>query len=149
MKKTRSQGIMLATAMSLLASLGGGIAPVAAEGSGSKAAMAAEATVTGTLVDTKCYSMNAMNSGNDHMTPNGEVKGCAATCAGMGIPVGLVDDAGHLHVVIAPASLFAPHMTKTARVTGMVAPDGAGIVASKAEVKEGESWVEVKLATMM
>ena len=44
-------------------------------------------TVTGSLIDTKCYSMDARNKGMDHITPMGEMKGCGALCARLGIPV--------------------------------------------------------------
>ncbi|MEE9214212.1 MAG: hypothetical protein V3U54_05350 [Thermodesulfobacteriota bacterium] len=45
-------------------------------------------TFSGILVDTKCYGMNNDNFTNDHMTPKGNMPGCAAMCAKMGIPVG-------------------------------------------------------------
>ena len=40
-------------------------------------------TYSGILIDTKCYAMNNDNITNDH----GEMKGCAAMCSKMGIPV--------------------------------------------------------------
>ena len=107
----------------------------------------------GTLVDTKCYSlMPKMNAGNDHqiMGPDGklmEVKGCAAACASMGIPVGLLDKKGKLHVLAAPAGQLAPYMAKEARIAGQETK--GVIVIDKLEVKEGGSWKEVKLVYMM
>ncbi len=106
-------------------------------------------TVQGTLIDTKCYSMNAMNKGNDHMTPKGEVPSCATACAAMGIPVGVLDAKGKVTVLIAPANLFSSHMAKTAKVTGMPALNGGGVIADKVLVKDGASWTEVKVTTMM
>ena len=44
-------------------------------------------TVSGSLIDTKCYSMDSRNMGNDHITPMGEMKGCGTLCAKLGIPV--------------------------------------------------------------
>lgn len=48
-----------------------------------KMATAKPVTVEGTLIDTKCYSMNPANKGNDHETPSGKVEACAAACAKM------------------------------------------------------------------
>jgi hypothetical protein len=109
-------------------------------------------SVQGTLVDMKCYSMNAENSGQDHMTPKGKMPACATACAKMGIPVGILvegEDDSKLLVIITPSNMLADHMAKQARITGMPALDGHGIIPDKVEVKEGDKWKEVKIATMM
>jgi hypothetical protein len=111
-------------------------------------------TIEGTLVDTKCYSMMPKaNAGNDHKAMKGDammdVPGCAAACANMGIPAGVVDGKGKLTTIIAPAASFASHMSKTVRITGTPAPDGAGIVADKAQYKDGASWKDISIVTMM
>jgi hypothetical protein len=109
-------------------------------------------TVQGTIVDMKCFSMNAANSGNDHMTPKGQMPACATACAKMGIPVGILvesKDDSRLLVIITPASMLADHMAKEARITGMPALDGHGIIPDKVQVKNGDKWEEVKIATMM
>ncbi len=106
-------------------------------------------TVKGTLIDTKCYSMNAMNAGNDHKTPKGDMPSCATACAAMGIPVGVLDNKGNVTVIVAPANIFADHMAKTAKVTGMPALNGGGVIADKVQVKDGGKWTEVKVTTMM
>lgn len=139
-----------ALALALITLGFGALSTVHAGPQGGMMAMPKPVTIEGTLVDSKCYSMNAMNSGNDHMTPKGEVKACATACASMGIPVGVLDKKGALTIVIAPANLFASHMTKTARVTGAPAVDGHGVIADKVEVKEADgSWKDVPVVTMM
>ena len=118
-----------------------------------KATTPSAGTYEGTLVDTKCYSlMPKMNAGNDHqiMGADGklmEVRGCATACANMGIPVGLLDKKGNLHVLAAPAGQIAPYMAKEAKVTGK--ETNGVVVIDKLEVKEGDSWKEVKLVYMM
>jgi len=116
---------------------------------GEMMAMPDPITVKGTLIDTKCYSMNAMNSGNDHMTPKGEMPNCATACAAMGIPVGILGKDGTVTVVIAPAAVFAEHMTKTVKITGLPALNGGGVIADKVLVKDGAAWTEVAVTTMM
>ncbi|MFQ5962733.1 MAG: hypothetical protein ACE5KZ_00435 [Candidatus Scalinduaceae bacterium] len=104
-------------------------------------------TFSGILVDTKCYAMNNENVTNDH----GKMKGCAAMCAKMGIPVGLLIDGkknGKVYVLAVPAPKLADHMGKWARVTG-VEKFKRGLVLEKIEVKKGEIYEEVKIQTMM
>ena len=118
--------------------------------------------VTGTLVDSKCYTKAAevmnkpkMNFGNTHMVPGKdgkmmEVPNCATACANMGIPAAIVEGGepgGKTYTLIAPASVFAEHMTKEARITGDLT--SAGLVVGKAEVKEGGEWKEINISTMM
>lgn len=109
--------------------------------------------IEGTLVDTKCYSMMPKaNAGNDHMVKGHdgelmEMKGCATACANMGIPVGVLDKKGEMHVLSVPANQLAKHMAKEVRIDGMEA-EGV-ILVEKIEVKEGNSWKEIKIATMM
>jgi hypothetical protein len=115
-----------------------------------------EVTITGKLIDTKCYGMNHANHGNDHVAPgtNGEMttlSKCATACAGMGIPVGLLEGGekgAKVYVLITPAGALAEHQAKDARVTGMSAY-GGGIIPTKVEVKEGAKWVDVTPAGMM
>ncbi len=115
-----------------------------------KMAMAKPITIEGTLIDTKCYSMSTTNKGNDHMTPEGTKPACAAACAKMGIPVGLLTAKGNVLVILAPAPAFKDHMAATARVTGTKAFGGAAIVPDKAEVKGADgNWTEVSTREMM
>ena len=107
-------------------------------------------TVSGTLIDTKCYGMMPSNIANDHETPKGTMPKCAAACASMGIPVAVLTDDGDVIVLVAPAASFADHMAHTIKVTGMKVFDGSSMIVDKAEVrgKDGK-WSEVKIATMM
>jgi len=114
-------------------------------------------TVTGKLIDTKCYGMNHMNHDNEHMVPMeggkmGKMPNCATACAGMGIPVGIVEgdyQKGKTYVLITPAGALAEHMARQARVTGELAYKG-GIIPDKIEVKNDDGdWEEVSVATMM
>ncbi len=115
--------------------------------------MGTPVTVAGTLIDTKCYSMNHANMGNDHMMPDGStVPSCATACANMGIPVGLLEGGmadAKVFALITPAMGLADHMAHEARITGMPAFDN-GIIPNKIEVKDAEgNWIEVATATMM
>lgn len=115
-------------------------------------------TVTGTLIDTKCYGMNHDNHGNEHMVmkPDGtgmmQVASCATACASMGIPVGLLEGGkkdGKVFILVTPAGQLAEHAAKEARVTGQEAYPGA-IIPMKVEVKNADGeWEEVHIATMM
>lgn len=112
-------------------------------------------TVEGILVDSKCYEksialhMPHPNVGVDHMTPNGEVKGCAIKCARMGIPVAVLEDNGTLLILAAPSRAFAADMARRVRVTGMT-PFAGSIVPAKVEVQAADgTWKEIKFSTMM
>lgn len=105
-------------------------------------------TVEGTLVDSKCYSMAPdKNAGNDHMTPKGVMKKCGTACANMGIPVNLLTADGNVYTLAVPASQIADHVGKTARASGKLLQ--RTLVVNKLEVKEGNTWKEVSVATMM
>lgn len=106
-------------------------------------------TVTGVLVDTKCYSMNPANVGNDHDTPKGRVPSCAAACAKMGLPVGLRTANGQVIVLVAPSGAFADYMAKEARATGAKVYQGS-LRPDKVEVRGADGqWKEISIATMM
>lgn len=115
-----------------------------------------EVTVTGKLIDTKCYGMNHGNVENDHMAPGKDGKmttlpKCATACAGMGIPVGILEGGkadGKVYVLVTPAGALSNHQAKEARVTGTTVYAGS-IMPSKIEVKDGGKWVDVTPAGMM
>jgi len=116
-----------------------------------------EITVTGTLIDTKCYGMNHDNTENEHTVPMkdgsmGKMPNCATACAQMGIPVGLLEKGkkdGKVYIIVAPAGQLAEHAAKDARITGDLAYPG-GILPKKIEVKNDDgTWEEVQIATMM
>jgi hypothetical protein len=106
-------------------------------------------TITGTVVDTKCYAMSAENFGDQH----GDMPGCGAACANMGIPVGVVKDGKKgdpAVILLAPAKGFASVMGKTVRVNGTSTWNGAAIIPTKVEVQDEKgNWTEVKTKSMM
>ncbi len=110
-------------------------------------------TYSGKLVDSKCYSMMPkMNAGNDHMVKGMKgkpmkVKACAAACASMGIPVGLLTKGGKMLVLAIPAGQLSQQMAKTARIKGKVM--NGVLIVDKLEVKNGKKWSEVKISYMM
>jgi hypothetical protein len=129
---------------------------------GEKDKMAKPTTIQGTLVDSKCYLSGVamgnppMNFGNKHKVPGKdksmmEVPSCATACANMGIPAAIVEGevpGGKTYIIVAPASMFAEHMTKTAKITGILADNGA-LIAKKVEIKDGNQWKEIPIPSMM
>lgn len=115
-----------------------------------------DVTITGKLIDTKCYGMNSGNVNNDHMAPGKDgkmmtVPNCATACAGLGIPVGILEGGkadGKVFVLVTPAGALAKHQAKEARVSGMPVYGGS-ILPTKIEVKEDGKWVDVTPAGMM
>jgi len=112
------------------------------------------ASYTGTLVDTKCYTMMPKaNAGNDHKVKDMktgnmmDMPNCAAACATMGIPVALLTKSGKIHVLAAPANQLAKHMAKDARIEGK--ESNGVLIVEKLEVKDGNKWSEVEIAYMM
>lgn len=107
-------------------------------------------TVTGTLIDTKCYSMDGRNKGKDHMTMHGEMKGCATLCANLGIPVAVLTSKGEVWTLVTPSKDLADHMAENARVTGAAVYGGHEIRPDKIEVQDaGGNWSEVKITMPM
>ena len=114
------------------------------------AAEGKEKTIQGILVDTKCYGLDSRNKGQDHITPKGKVPNCASASAKLGIPVGVLiagKKGGDVVFLVVPASQLAAHMGKQVKVTGKT-PYPLGMIPTLIQVKDGEEWVEVKLAMM-
>lgn len=113
-------------------------------------------TVSGKLIDTKCYGMDNANLEDEHAVLQHEEKiqipSCATACANMGIPVGLLKDGkqgSKVYVLITPSNQLANYMAKETRVTGSPTFEG-GLIPEKIEVmNETGEWEEVQLATMM
>lgn len=102
---------------------------------------------TGILVDTKCYSMDNDNLGNEHMS----MEKCATMCAKMGIPVGLLIDGkkgGKLYILTLPAPALAEYMGQQVKVFGTKTSKGL-IMPDKIEIKKGEKYEEIDIKTMM
>lgn len=132
---------------------GGLLAPVAKAQDGSSTKVekkaAKKTTVEGILVDSKCYAMNHANVGNDHQSPDGVMKGCAAKCAKDGIPVAVLQENGKVLILAAPAKAFATYMAQHVRVVGMVPFEGT-LIPDKVEVRSADGkWKEVEIKTMM
>ena len=96
----------------------------------------------GTLVDGRCYMMNAANVGDDH----GNTKQCAMMCLKSGAPAALLTADKKLLMIATYSPAFADVAAQHVRVTGEV-HDGA-IRARKLEVEKGGTWEEVKLGQM-
>ena len=102
-------------------------------------AIAADAkTVEGELVDTHCYSAGGAK-GEDHG------KTCGAKCAKSGIPVAVLVGDKAWTLTTNPKPL-AEAVGKQVRVTGEQNAEAQTIVADKVEVKDGDTWKEVKLS---
>jgi hypothetical protein len=106
-------------------------------------------TVTGTLIDTKCYSMDHRNKTVDHVTPHGQMKDCAKLCARLGIPVAVLTSQGQVWTLVTPAQDLVDHMGQTARVTGAKVY-GDQIRPDKIEIEDAAGhWTEVKIRMPM
>jgi len=107
-------------------------------------------TIAGSLVDTKCFSMNPANKGMDHMTPMGEMKGCGALCARLGIPVGVLTAKKEVIVLVTPSTDLADFVGKEARVTGVAVHNGHSLRPDKIEVKGDDGrWTAVNITMPM
>lgn len=106
--------------------------------------MAKSETITGTLVDLKCYAAGGYLT-NDH----GDMKGCGAMCATGGNPVALVEAGKKVHFLGVPAPAYASYVGQEIRFTGMHGKNADVFIPEKMEVKEGGKWVEKKLPKTM
>ncbi len=107
-------------------------------------------TIAGSLVDTKCFSMNTANKGMDHATPMGEMKGCGALCARLGIPVGILTAKKEVWVLVTPSIDLADFVGKEARVTGVAVYSGHSLRPDKIEVKGDDGrWTAVNITQPM
>jgi len=88
-----------------------------------------DATLEGTLVDSKCYLADNSLTGNDH----GAMKNCGTICLKGGSPGGLLTKDKKFYAIIAPATALADHVGHTVRVTGSTAYDLFARVAVPAE----------------
>jgi hypothetical protein len=93
-------------------------------------------TVTGELVDTHCYSAGGA-------TGEGHAK-CGSACAKSGVPVAVLADGKTWTLATNPVPL-ASAVGKEVRVTGEQNAETQVIVPDKVEVKQGDTWTEVKM----
>ena len=138
------QRVSAAIALVLLASLAG-----ADETKKSDSGKPAQVTLTGTVVDTRCYAMSSDNFTDTH----GDMQQCGAMCANMGIPAGIVKDGKKgdpAIILLAPAKSFAGAMGKTVRATGTLTWNNAAFIPDKVEVQDDKGkWTVLKVKTMM
>lgn len=137
----------IALVLTVLAAFG--VTAAVAQDKEKKMEMPEPLSVEGILVDMKCFSMNAANSGSDHITPKGKMPACATACAKMGIPVGVLTEDDEVYVLITSGSMLSDYMALETKVTGTPALDGHGLIPDKIMVKKKGKWEEVKIATMM
>jgi len=103
---------------------------------------AADATVEGTLVDSKCY-LGGGEVGNDH----GAMKECGTMCLKGGTPAAVLTKDKKFHAIIAPAGVLAPYVGQQVRVIGSIT--NGSILAKSVAVNKAGKWEEVKLGAMM
>lgn len=107
-------------------------------------------TIVGSLIDTKCYSMDARNKGMDHITPMGEMKGCGAICARLGIPVAVLTAKKEVWVLVTPSTDLADFVGQEARVTGVAVYAGHQLRPDKIEVKGADgNWKAISITMPM
>lgn len=114
-------------------------------------AMPKSETVSGVLVDTKCYGlMPKENAGNDHMVmmdgKTSKIPQCATVCANLGIPVALKLADGKTLVIAAPSNQLSKHMAEQVSLMGVYSQDKATFVAMRVIPKTGEPY---DIKTMM
>ncbi len=101
-------------------------------------------TITGTLVDLKCYAAGSFTT-NDH----GSMKGCGTACAKGGNPVGLLDANKKVHFLGVAAPEYADWVGMELRLTGKHNNAANIFLPEKVEAKEEGKWVEKKAAKGM
>jgi hypothetical protein len=106
--------------------------------------------VEGTLVDTKCYSMNPALKADDHATPEDTIEACGSACAKLGIPTGVLDSKNALVILIAPSTELADQIGRRVRVKGPKVFGGAAIRAETIEVRNDDgTWKAIDFHVMM
>ncbi len=108
-----------------------------------KAAAKSE-TITGTLVDLKCYAAGGFLT-NDH----GGMKGCGAACAKGGNPVGLVEANKKVHFLGVASPDYADWVGMELRLTGKHNATANIFLPDKVEANVDGKWVEKKAAKGM
>ena len=101
--------------------------------------------IEGTLVDMKCYAAGGFLT-NDH----GDMENCGTMCAKGGLPVALVDKDKNVHFLAVSAPGYADWVGAHMRLTGMHGKNAhAAFIPKKIEMKDGDEWVEKKVAKTM
>lgn len=106
--------------------------------------------IEGTLIDTRCYSIDKSLTQDGHRTVDGTIDGCAAACAKLGIPTGVLTSKGDVTILIAPATELADYMGRQVRAAGVKVFRGAAIRVDTVEVRgEDGAWKPVEFHSMM
>ena len=101
--------------------------------------------IEGTLVDMKCYSTGGYLT-NDH----GDMENCGTMCAKSGLPVAIVDKDKNVHFLAVSAPGYADWVGAHMRLTGMHGKNAHAVfIPTKIEMKDGDKWVEKKVAKTM
>ena len=111
--------------------------------------MMKSSTLTGTLVDSKCYATGGFLT-DDHKDMKGNtLPKCGTACASMGIPVAVVDGENNVYVLAVSASGMAKYMAKEVRLKGMFGKYANVFIPQELEVKENGKWVKKDLPGSM
>lgn len=105
-------------------------------------AAAEDATIVGTLVDSKCY-LGMDEKDNDH----GAMKGCGTMCLKGGTPAGVLTKDNRFHAIIAESTALADFVGLPVRVAGSL--HNGSVLAKKIEVNKDGKWQQIKLGAMM
>jgi hypothetical protein len=115
--------------------------------------------LTGTLIDSRCYSLDARNYTNNHYpkpsAPNPSVAECGTHCANAGVPVGLLPMGGvpgesPVYILLTPSKDLAPYMGMMAEVKGQFMTDSKAVFTLGIRVKNAEGkWIEVQNTSPM
>ena len=133
----------------LVAGIAAAIAP-AGGSAGKSSAPPKPSVVEGILIDTKCYSVDRRNAGDDHGAGDDKIEACATACAKMGIPVAVLTGKGEVYILLAPTPAFEERMGKPVRVTGAKVFGGSAIRPEKVETHaEDGSWTALDIHSMM
>ena len=119
----------------------------------------APTNVTGTLIDSRCYSLDKRNVGNDHYSspsaPNKDVKNCGTNCAEGGVPVGILPlgatpGKSQVYILLSSSKELAPYIGQLAQVTGQFMTDSNAIFTLNIKVKDKDGkWKEVSSGSYM
>ena len=103
-------------------------------------AFAAEATVTGKIVDMGCYKADKSNTGVDHKMPKGDTKDCAIACAKAGQPLALLTSDGKVYQIAGGLAAdknakLVGHVSHTVEITGDVMDHGGAMMITADNLK--------------
>ncbi len=103
-----------------------------------------QTTVSGTLVDLKCYAAMGVTT-NDH----GDMKKCGSMCAEGGLPLGLVDKKGNVVLLGVPSPAYSKLVGKELRLTGTYGKYSKVFIPKSMEIKVDGKWKKTKLPKTM